>query len=222
MKSKILEALKAKFEGVSDTILDRIAAKLAKTVTNIEDVDTAVAGVTFQQVLESYGDARATDAQKTAVANYERKYGLKDGTKVNGGAPQPEPKQEPKQDDTMPEWARVLVESNKQLTERIAAIDTERTANDRKGKLDTLLKDLPEELRKPYRHINISTMSEEEFGQLIDELPNEVAAQQKHVAGKQAVFGRPRTAGQPATTTANGKPEATAEEVDAVVKRLNL
>lgn len=219
MKSKILDALKAKFEGVSDNILDRIAAKLAKTVTNIEDVETAVAGVTFQQVLESYGDARATDAQKTAVANYERKHGLKDGQKVDGGAPKAEPITETKQDETMPEWARVLVESNKQLTERIAAIDTERTASDRRGQLDTLLKDLPEELRTPYRHINISTMSDEEFGKLIDELPNEVAAQQKHVAGKQAVFGRPRTAGQPA---AGGKVEASDAEIEALAKKLNI
>jgi hypothetical protein len=33
MKNKILDALKAKFEGVSEAILGRIAEKLAKTVT---------------------------------------------------------------------------------------------------------------------------------------------------------------------------------------------
>lgn len=64
MRKEILEALKAKFAGVSDTILDRVAKKLAETVTNAEEVATAVEGVTFQQVLESYGDSRATDAQK--------------------------------------------------------------------------------------------------------------------------------------------------------------
>lgn len=79
MKKEILEALKAKFEGVSEAILNRIADKLAKTVTKQEDVATAVEGVTFQQVLESYGDSRATEAQQTAVTNYEKKHGLKDG-----------------------------------------------------------------------------------------------------------------------------------------------
>ena len=64
MKGKILDALKAKFTGVSDTILDRVAEKLAKTVTTEEEVKTAVDGVTFQQVLESYGDSRATERRR--------------------------------------------------------------------------------------------------------------------------------------------------------------
>ena len=60
MKKQILEALKAKFQGVSEAILNRIADKLAKTVTTAEQVATAVEGVTIQQVIESYGDSRAT------------------------------------------------------------------------------------------------------------------------------------------------------------------
>ena len=67
MRKEILDALKAKFTGVSDAILGRIADKLAKTATTAEQVATAVEGVTFQQVLESYGDSRATEAQQTAV-----------------------------------------------------------------------------------------------------------------------------------------------------------
>ena len=86
MRKEILDALKAKFTGVSDAILGRIADKLAKTATTAEQVATAVEGVTFQQVLESYGDSRATEAQQTAVSNYEKKHGLKDGKQVKGGA----------------------------------------------------------------------------------------------------------------------------------------
>lgn len=84
MKYRILAALKAKFSGVSADILDRIAGMLAKTVTTEEQVATAVEGVTEEliNVIEGYGDSRATGAQKTAVLNYERKYGLKDGVKV--------------------------------------------------------------------------------------------------------------------------------------------
>ena len=62
MYKEILEQLKTKFSGVSEKILDRIAKKLAETVTKSEDVKTAVDGVTFQEVLESYGDSRGTDA----------------------------------------------------------------------------------------------------------------------------------------------------------------
>ena len=91
MKQKILEALKAKFPGVNANVLNRIADKLAKTVTTDEQVTTAVAGVTkeFIEIIESYGDSRATEAQQTAVQTYETKYGLKDGQKVdNGGGSQ--------------------------------------------------------------------------------------------------------------------------------------
>lgn len=78
-KEQILEALKTKFQGVQASILDRVATKLAQTVTTEEQVKTAVEGVTIQQVIESYGDSRATQATSTAVHNYEAKYGLKDG-----------------------------------------------------------------------------------------------------------------------------------------------
>ena len=141
MKQKILDALKTRYAGVSDTILDRVADKLAKTVTDENAIATAVDGA-FTDILEAYGDRRATDASKTAVANYERKHGLKDGQKVSGGEPAPIEPNQPKQDD-MPAWAQALVDSNKKLAERLAAIDGERTATTRRGKLDELLKDLP-------------------------------------------------------------------------------
>ena len=57
MKQKILEALKAKFPGVNANVLNRIADKLAKTVTTDEQITTAIAGVTkeFIEIIESYG-----------------------------------------------------------------------------------------------------------------------------------------------------------------------
>ena len=44
MRQQILDALEAKFQGVSEKILGRIADKLAKTVTTAEQVATAVEG----------------------------------------------------------------------------------------------------------------------------------------------------------------------------------
>ena len=216
MKQKILEALKTRYAGVAESILDRVADKLAKTVTDDAGIATAVDGA-FNDILESYGDKRATDATKTAVLNYERKHGLKDGQKVSGGEPKIEP--EPKQDD-MPAWAQALVESNKKLADRLAAIDGERTATSRKVKLDEALKDLPDVLRKGYNRIDITKMSDEEFGKMLEELPSEVAEAQKQVAGKQAVFGRPGNAGQPAP--AGGIVEATDAEIESLAKRFHI
>lgn len=86
MKKEILEALAARFEGVSGAVLDRIANKLAKTITKTEDIATTVEGVTIQQIIDSYTDSRVTEASETArknaVNDYESKYGLKDGVKT--------------------------------------------------------------------------------------------------------------------------------------------
>ena len=69
MFEEILKALKTKFPGVDAKILERIAKKKAETTTKEEEVKTVVDGVTFQSILESEGDRRADEAQKTAVTN---------------------------------------------------------------------------------------------------------------------------------------------------------
>ena len=120
----------------------------------------------------------------------------------------------------MPAWAQALVDSNKKLAERLAAIDGERTATTRRGKLDELLKDLPEQLRKPYQRIDLTSMTDEAFDTLMGELPNEIGELQKTTAGNQAVFGRPRNASQ--TSTPKNTNEASEAEVDAVVKNLHV
>ena len=50
MKQEIMNALIAKFPGVSATILGRIADKLAKTATSAEDVKTAVDGIAKETI----------------------------------------------------------------------------------------------------------------------------------------------------------------------------
>lgn len=145
----LLAALKAKFEGVSDAVLDRVIKnKFGKTVTTTEQVETAVAGVTWQSIIDSYGDSRATEAQVTAVSNYEKKHGLKDGVKIGGGEQivQQPPKTE--QDGDMPAWAKALVDSNKALTDKINALEGDRITASRKAKLSAVVEKLPETDRK--------------------------------------------------------------------------
>ncbi|HBJ76804.1 MAG TPA: hypothetical protein DDY68_02995, partial [Porphyromonadaceae bacterium] len=79
---RLKSLLKAKFEGVSDSILNRISERISKSAQSVEDATTLAEGVSFQQVLESYGDSRATEAQETAIRNYEKRYGLKEGVRV--------------------------------------------------------------------------------------------------------------------------------------------
>lgn len=92
---KILAGLQTKFPGVETAILSRIANRKGEGVTDENAVNSIVEGITFQDVLTSYGDFRAGDATITAVRGYEKKHNLKDGKPIESPQPQPQPKEEP-------------------------------------------------------------------------------------------------------------------------------
>ena len=198
MKEKILAALKTKFTGANANVLNRIAEKLAKTVTTDEQLTTAIAGVSQEivEVMESYGDSRATEATQTATLNYENKYGLKNGKPI-AGAPTPTPTapqtQQPNNggDDDVPAWARQIIESNNSLSERLNKLDSERTTNTRKQQLTSVFKKLPKHLQKPYERISVDALSDEEFTALLGDVTTEVDDLAKTLGAKGAVFGRP-------------------------------
>ena len=222
MYQLILNALKAKFQGVSDAVLSRIANKLAKTVTSQEQVATSVEGVTLQQVIDSYADHRATEAQQTAVQNYESKYGLKDGEKVTpvtvqqqGGQPTGGQPTKPTAGATeTPEWAKQLIEQNNALTDRIAKMEGQRTTDSRKQQLSTIIAKLPEQLRKPYERITLDSLSDEQFNTLVTEVTTEVEGIANDINSKGAVFGRPT-----ANSGGNQGNELTKEQQDAIAHR---
>ena len=199
MKNKILEALKPKFEGVSETILGRVADKLAKTAKTDEDVNTLIEGVTFQQILESYGDSRATEAQQSAVANYEKKHGLKDGKSVKA-EPKTEPKTDDKpktEDDDMPAWAKVLIDSNNSLKSELEAIKGEKTTNKRKSELDKVLNKAPEKIRQRYTKDfeRMSFKDDEDFNAWIGDITPDVEAITNEYNTKGGVVRRPKSGG---------------------------
>lgn len=196
----ILNALKTKFEGVSENVLGRIARKLEKTVTTAEQAKTSADGVTLQQLVEGYADSRATEATQTAVRNYETKYGLKDGEKTNAGDEKeptnPTNPQPPTggAEDT-PAWAKALMEQNKALTDRIAKMEGASVTSERKQRISAIVAKLPETLRKPYERIVLDTMTVDEFNALATELTAEVDGIASDINAKGAVFGRPTDKG---------------------------
>lgn len=143
MREKILKALQTKYEGVDAKTLGRIADKLAKTITDEADIQTAVDGVTVQALMESYGDARVTEAQRTAVENYEKKYGIKDGKKVESTPPPPAEQEEP-------EYIKALKAQMAEMQKRLDESDKAKVSVARKARLDDILKDAPQELRQIY------------------------------------------------------------------------
>ncbi|MBO7281022.1 MAG: hypothetical protein J6V00_07665 [Bacteroidaceae bacterium] len=219
MKQTIIDLLKTKFEGVDESILSRIAdTKAAKAVKTEDEAKTFVEGVTLNQLLSSYGDIRSTEAQRTAVTNYEKKHGLKDGKKVNV---EDDPKTLGDEDDNkggddkMPAWAKAMMEENKKLAEQIANINTEKRTTSRKQKLDEVINRLPERDRKGYARTSYKELSDEAFDTLLEEITGEVDEFLKNEKTTGATFGAPfhrTSSNQPR------KGEASKDEVDAVVK----
>lgn len=218
MKKELFDALKAKFPGVSDSILDRIATKLAKTATTAEQVKTAVEGVTIQQVIESYDDSRATEASETArknaVQEYESRYGLKDGVKTTttttgGEQPTGGSATNPTTGgtDETPAWARTLIE-------RIERMETAKTTETRTQQLNAVIGKLPEPMRKAYERLPIDKYSAEEFNTLIADITTEVEGIADDTAAQGAVFGKPS-----ASTGAQNKTELTEAQKAAISHR---
>lgn len=141
---QILAGLKTKLQGVEDATLQRIASKKAEGVTDESKVNSIVEGITFQDVLNSYGDYRADGAQKTAISNYEKKHNIKDGKPVEEPKPQtaqtPAQTPQPKPTEEVPAWAQSLIESNKTLSEKLAAMDAKTKVDARSQQIDAVAK----------------------------------------------------------------------------------
>ena len=147
---QILAGLQTKFTGVDTAILTRIATKKAEGITDETKVNSIVEGISFSDVLNSYGDFRAGDASKTAVSNYEKKHNLKDGKPIETTTTT---KTEENKDD-VPAWAQALIDSNKNLSDKLTQFEAEKAqatrsqqilakANDED--LDAYFKDLKQE-----------------------------------------------------------------------------
>lgn len=220
MKEQILEALRSKFPGRSAVILGRIADKLAKTATTPEQVTTAVEGVTPEliEVIESYGDSRATEASTTAVTNYEAKYGLREGKPTTTPAPTGEgndnaPKGQA--DESVPAWAVSLTERVTALQNELNRRDAERTTTGRRQALEAIYGHLPEPLRKGYERIPLDTLSDDEFTKLSADVTAEVGEIGQAFAAKGAVFSTPSAH----HGGAGAQKELTKEQIEEINRR---
>ena len=139
---QILAGLRTKFQGADDATLQRMASKKAEGVTDESKVNSIVEGISFQDVLTSYGDYRADGAQKTAVSNYEKKHNIKDGKPIEEPKPQ-DPPTDPKPNDPQDFAAQIaaaLGTALKPLTDRMDAMDAKTKADARNAQIDEVAK----------------------------------------------------------------------------------
>lgn len=205
----ILAALQTKFTGVDAKILGRIAKKYAKTATGTTEADakTIVDGITFQQVLESHADYRATEAQKTAVANYESKHNLRDGKPIeqpqqNQSLTQPQQEQSgqtagqqggQQSEEKAPAWAQQIIADNKALRERLQSIESERTQNSRLERFREAIKGAPDKVKTRYEKdfARLTFKDDADFDGYLEEIAPDIAAMAASDSRKGAAVGAP-------------------------------
>lgn len=122
---QILAGLQQKFTGVDTAILTRIATKKAEGVTDETKVNSIVEGISFSDVLNSYGDFRANTAVTSAVSNYEKKHGLKDGKPIEIEKPVEKPVEKPA-DDMATIIANAVSAAVKPLSDKLTQFETEK------------------------------------------------------------------------------------------------
>ncbi len=151
---QILAGLQQKFTGVDTAILTRIATKKAEGVTDETKVNSIVEGISFSDVLNSYGDFRAGDASQTAVTNYEKRHNLKDGKPIENPNPNPNPnpKPEDKTDDMATIIANAVNAAVKPLSDKLAQFETEKLQATRQEQIMAKAKEygIPETFAKRY------------------------------------------------------------------------
>lgn len=216
MKKKLIDALATKFPGVDAKDLGRIADNLlrSKTLATDEDVNSAVEEVTFADILKSYGDSRAAEASKTAVSNYEKKHGLKDGKPSaqtddddpgdddpgdggdddKGGKKSGAKKPTNKKDDDESALAALLKKLDAKLDAQaaeIAAMKKGEVSKTRKARVADLIKGLTDVQKKAYNRIPVDDLSDEDFDAMIGEITEEVSELSRDNKAGGGIFGLP-------------------------------
>ena len=136
---QILAGLQQKFPGADTATLTRIATKKAEGVTDETKVNSIVEGISFQDVMQNYGDFRAGQAQTSSIANYEKKHGLKDGKPIEKTEETKKEEKEEKKDE-VPAWAQALIGTNKTLSEKLAGYEHERKQSERMAQISSVAK----------------------------------------------------------------------------------
>lgn len=176
MKEKIFVGLKTKFAGVQDSVLNRIAEKLAETVKEETEVTAAVEGVTLQGLLDSYADSRATEASHTAVRNFRTKYGIgEDGKPVKKPEDPPKPPETPPTPpgEDVPAWFKAYqTKVDQQLTEAKTKLDEYEKGKTQEKLMGTVKAKLKEkgvdEAFVPILTRNVIIGSEDQIDQLVE------------------------------------------------------
>lgn len=226
-KEEIIAALQAKFGGIPSDTISGIAEKLAKTADpSATDANTLIEGITFADIVKSYGDSRAQSAAQTAVRNYERKFQLKDGAPITPNTPpqtpadttphnnpnpntipsqqpqQPAAQQQPQQ-DIAALIAQAVAQAVSPLQDQLNQYKGQQQQTARKSRYEAAIKPLPEGIRKQYlaSFDRMSFADDEDFEQYMTQFTQETKAIADDIAKRATVMTPPKSANAPLDLT---------------------
>ena len=248
VNEKLLEALRAKFVGLGDDVLGLYANKVKRDGMTDDEAIASVPDLTWANLFRFYSDFRADQASKTARKNAEKDFNAKlqaenkqkadlQPLEQTGLQPQQQnqnnvqtqqqnqnnvqTQQQQKAEESVPTWAKALLEQNKQLAERLNAFETAKAVDGRRSEVANIIKDLNPSMRRAYERTPLDNLSEEQFQQLKSEIASEVKQIQDDGRGKSTIFGKP-LGGNQDRQTASQTQGANSKEVEDVLSKLSL
>ena len=230
-KEEIIAALQAKFGGIPSDTISGIAEKLAKTADpSATDANTLIEGITFADIVKSYGDSRAQSAAQTAVRNYERKFQLKDGAPITPNTPpqtpadttphnnpnpniipsqqpqqpaaQQQPQQQPQQ-DIAALIAQAVAQAVSPLQDQLNQYKGQQLQTARKSRYEAAIKPIPDGIRKQYlaSFDRMSFADDEDFEQYMTQFTQETKDIADDIAKRATVMTPPKSANAPLDMT---------------------
>jgi len=193
MKEKLLAFLKGKLQGTSESYLNGIAEHYAKTITDETQIEATLNDGVIDLlklnagILQTEGDRRATEAQKTAVRNAFEKLGLDENGKAKVTPPAPD----------LTSMEAILVkffdEKITPLQNKITGFEKEKTQSQLMGKLTSKLKEkgISESF---YKGRNLSIESEADIDTFATTIETDFNAFRQEQAENGVVISVPQTA----------------------------
>lgn len=218
-----MEALRRKFDGVSDLYLEGVASSLAKKVKTEDAIESAIEGVTLDKLFEHYGDSRATHAynraeEKARKAQEEeaRDQSRESEPKVEGAQREGEPLTTQAIEKLIQEAVR---QSTEELQRRLGEVTAEGLRRERKEAIDKVLQTCKNETIREMKARDFGRLTfadAEAFDSYLKELTGDVEAINKQIA-QSDLFGMH----QPLEGSGAGSgTELGAEAISAMVKDL--
>jgi len=185
MKEFILALLLAKFVGVRKDGLAQLATAMALQADKEEDATALIEKITPEKVNDFVKDWRkdvdkeVSTSTKTFETTLKEKYDLVE----KKGEEKPNPKPE---SNEVPEWAKAMMEQNKNLADKLAGFQGQEVNKSRLQILEGHLKDVPETFKaQKLKDFNrMSFENEESFAEYLAEFEVDVTALNQELSDK--------------------------------------